>query len=48
MIIESDARRFVTDAIELDKEIMSAEVRERAKGKIMVSAVGSQVASPRQ
>lgn len=36
MIIESDARRFVTDAIEIDKDIMSAEVRERAKGKIMV------------
>ena len=36
MLIESDARRFVTEAIEIDKEITSAEVRERAKGKIMV------------
>lgn len=36
MLIESDARRFVTDAIEIDKEITSAEVRERAKGKIMM------------
>ena len=36
MLIESDARRFVTNAIEIDKEITSAEVRERAKGKIMV------------
>jgi len=36
MLIESDARRFITEAIELEKEIASAEVRERAKGKIMV------------
>jgi len=36
MLIEQDARRFITDAIEIDKEITSAEVRERAKGKIMV------------
>ena len=36
MLIESDARRFITEAIEIEKEITSAEVRERAKGKIMV------------
>ncbi len=36
MLIESDARRFVTEAIEIDKDITSSEVRERAKGKIMV------------
>lgn len=36
MLIESDARRFVTDAIEIEKEIQSSEVRERAKGKIIV------------
>lgn len=36
MLIESDARRFITEAIEIDKEITSSEVRERAKGKIMV------------
>ncbi len=36
MLIESDARRFITQAIEIEKEIASAEVRERAKGKIMV------------
>ena len=36
MLIESDARRFITQAIDLEKEISSAEVRERAKGKIMV------------
>lgn len=36
MLIESDARRFISEAIEIEKEITSAEVRERAKGKIMV------------
>lgn len=36
MLIEQDARRFITEAIELEKDIASAEVRERAKGKIMV------------
>ena len=36
MLIESDARRFITDAINIEKEITSSEVRERAKGKIMV------------
>ena len=36
MLIEQDARRYITEAIELEKEITSAEVRERAKGKIMV------------
>lgn len=36
MLIEQDARRYVTEAIELEKEIASAEVRERAKGRIQV------------
>ena len=36
MLIEQDARRYITEAIEIEKEITSAEVRERAKGKIMV------------
>jgi len=36
MLIESDARRFVTQAIEADKDITQAEIRERAKGKIMI------------
>ena len=38
MLIESDARRFITEAIETEKEITSAEIRERAKGKIMVES----------
>jgi hypothetical protein len=36
MLIERDARRFITQAIELDKELTSYEVRERAKGKIVM------------
>ena len=38
MLIEQDARRYITEAIEVEKEITSAEVRERAKGKIMVDS----------
>jgi hypothetical protein len=38
MLIEQDARRYITEAIEIEKEITSAEVRERAKGKIMVDS----------
>jgi hypothetical protein len=34
MLIEQDARRFIQEAIDIEKEITSAEVRER--GKIMV------------
>ena len=36
MLIEQDARRFIQQAIDFEREISSAEVRERAKGKIMV------------
>jgi hypothetical protein len=36
MLIEDDARRFINKAIEFEKAITSSEIRERAKGKIMV------------
>lgn len=36
MLIEQDARRYIQEAIDIEKEITSAEVRERAKGKILV------------
>lgn len=36
MLIERDARRFITQAIALEKELTSQEVRERAKGKIVM------------
>jgi hypothetical protein len=32
MLIESDARRYIIKAIELEKEIAGFEVRERLKG----------------
>ncbi len=36
MIIETDARRFISKAIELEREITSIEIREKVKGKILV------------
>ena len=38
MLIEQDARRYIQEAIDVEREISSAEVRERAKGKIIVSS----------
>lgn len=35
MLIESDARRFVTEAISIEQVITAAENKERAKGKIV-------------
>lgn len=35
MLIESDARRFITNAIKLEKELRSLEIRERARGKVL-------------
>ena len=36
MLIEADARLFITEAIEVDKEIMQVEQREKARGRIVV------------
>ena len=36
MLIEGDARRFITDAIESEKELYSLEIREKAKGKVFL------------
>mmetsp|Transcript_41605 Transcript_41605/g.63496 ORF Transcript_41605/g.63496 Transcript_41605/m.63496 type:complete len:88 (+) Transcript_41605:1366-1629(+) len=38
MLIEQDARRFIQEAIDIERDIASAEVRERAKGKIMMES----------
>jgi regulator of RNase E activity RraB len=38
MMIEQDARRFIQKAIDIEREISSTEVRERAKGKIIVES----------
>jgi hypothetical protein len=36
MLIEADARLFITEAIEVDKELTSIEIREKARGRIKV------------
>lgn len=33
MLIEQDARRFIKEAIDVEREILSVEQRERIKGK---------------
>jgi hypothetical protein len=35
MQIEAEARKYVTDAIEIDKEVQELEDREKAKGTIV-------------
>lgn len=37
MYIESEARKYITQAIEIDKELTSTEIREKIRGKILVS-----------
>jgi Fe2+ transport system protein B len=36
MLIEADARRFISDAIETERELQSLEIREKAKGRILL------------
>lgn len=36
MYIESEARKHITQAIEIDKELTSIEIREKMRGKILV------------
>jgi len=36
MLIETDARRYIRDAIEIEKEIESIEIREKIKGRIFL------------
>ncbi len=38
MIIENDARRYVTKAIELERELSSIEIREKMKGTILINS----------
>ena len=39
MLIEADARRFISDAIEIEKELKSMEIREKAKGRIVIESI---------
>lgn len=36
MLIEADARRFITEAIETEKELGGIETREKSRGRIVV------------
>jgi deoxyhypusine synthase len=36
MLIEADARRFITDAIENEKELAQIEAKEKSRGRIVV------------
>jgi hypothetical protein len=36
MLIEADARRFITEAIETEKDLTHIEAKEKARGRIMV------------
>lgn len=37
MEIEAAARRFILKAIEIDKEMITIEIREKLKGRILVT-----------
>jgi len=34
MLIEADARRFITDAIDTEKELCAIEMQEKSRGRI--------------
>jgi len=36
MLIEADARRFITEAIETEKELALIEMKEKSRGRIVV------------
>ena len=36
MLIEADARRFITEAIESEKELTQIEIKEKSRGRIVV------------
>lgn len=38
MLIEADARRFITDAINIEKELLAIEKQEKSKGKIFLDS----------
>lgn len=38
MLIEADARRFITEAIETEKELSSIEQKEKSRGRIVIDS----------
>jgi hypothetical protein len=39
MLIEADARRFITNAIESEKELALIELKEKSRGRIVVDSI---------
>lgn len=39
MLIEADARSFITDAIQAEKELAAIEAREKARGRMVVDTI---------
>jgi hypothetical protein len=39
MLIEQDARRFITEAIKFEREMVMLEMKEKAKGRIVLDSV---------
>jgi hypothetical protein len=39
MLIEADARRFITEAIDTDKELAQIEQKEKSRGRIVVDTI---------
>lgn len=37
MLIENDARRYIMKAIMIEKDLQSIEIREKIKGKIIIT-----------
>lgn len=38
MLIEADARRYITNAVEIEKDIQALEMKEKSKGKIILDS----------
>ena len=38
MLIEADARRFITEAIETEKDLALIEMKEKSRGRIVVDS----------
>ena len=38
MLIEADARRFITEAIETEKDLSIVEQREKSRGRIVIDS----------
>jgi len=38
MLIEADARRYITNAVEIEKDLIAMELKEKTKGKIFLDS----------